>query len=106
MSMSTTAARRAKNAGTLTEKRAVQVATGASIDALRDAARSCRDCPLWVHATQTVFGEGPRRASVVLVGEQPGDQEDLEGKPFVGPAGRLLDKALTEVGIERSSLYV
>ncbi len=77
-----------------------------SIRTLREAARSCRDCPLWKNATQTVFGEGPQKSNVILVGEQPGDQEDREGRPFVGPAGRLLDKALADAGIERSSLYV
>ena len=73
---------------------------------LRAAARSCTDCPLWEHATQTVFGEGSQRAKVMLVGEQPGDQEDLQGKPFVGPAGQLLDRALEEAGIDRGAVYV
>lgn len=73
---------------------------------LREAARGCRACPLWERGTQTVFGEGSRSASVLFVGEQPGDREDLEGKPFVGPAGRLLDKSLEEAGIDRSRAYV
>ncbi len=73
---------------------------------LRDAAATCRGCDLWVNATQTVFGEGPRQAEVMLVGEQPGDQEDRQGHPFVGPAGRLLDEALEHAGIDRSQVYV
>jgi DNA polymerase len=78
---------------------------GAGLDELRTAARSCRACPLWEPATQTVFGAGPADARVVLVGEQPGDVEDQRGEPFVGPAGRLLDKALVEAGIDRSLAY-
>lgn len=77
-----------------------------SLNELREAARGCRMCPLWRHATQTVFGEGAQRSRVMLVGEQPGDQEDREGRPFIGPAGRLLDKALAEAGIDRSRVYV
>jgi DNA polymerase len=73
---------------------------------LRDAAKDCRDCPLWQNATQTVFGEGSQRAEVMLVGEQPGDQEDLQGHPFVGPAGQLLDRALAEAGVDRRLVYV
>ena len=73
---------------------------------LRAAAAECKACDLWKRATQTVFGEGARRAAAMLVGEQPGDEEDLSGRPFVGPAGRLLDKALDEAGIERSRTYV
>ncbi len=73
---------------------------------LREAARGCRACPLWERGTQTVFGEGSRSARVVLVGEQPGDREDIEGRPFVGPAGKLLDKCLEEAGIRRSEAYV
>lgn len=71
----------------------------------RDAAK-CRNCPLWECATQTVFGEGTAKASIILVGEQPGDQEDKAGKPFVGPAGKLLEKALELAGIDRSRVYV
>ena len=77
-----------------------------NLTALRRAAQGCRGCELWRDATQTVFGEGPRRASLMLVGEQPGDREDREGKPFVGPAGRLLDRALEEAGIDRKLAYV
>jgi uracil-DNA glycosylase len=73
---------------------------------LRDAAAGCRACPLWEPATQTVFGEGSATAAALFVGEQPGDQEDLAGRPFVGPAGRLLDEALELAGIDRSAAYV
>jgi uracil-DNA glycosylase family protein len=74
--------------------------------ALREAAAVCRGCELWRTATQTVFGEGPEDASAMFVGEQPGDQEDQQGHPFVGPAGRLFDKALEDVGIDRTQVYV
>ncbi len=77
-----------------------------SLKAFREAAADCKGCDLWERATQTVFGEGARRAEVVFVGEQPGNEEDLAGKPFVGPAGRLLDDALLEVGIARIQTYV
>src|SRR3954470_3722471 len=77
-----------------------------SLKALREAAANCRGCHLWRHATQTVFGEGAARARVMLVGEQPGDREDRAGHPFVGPAGRELDRALEEAGIDRSAAYV
>ena len=73
---------------------------------LRDAAAGCKACPLWKSGTQTVFGAGRRAAKVMLVGEQPGDREDREGKPFVGPAGRVLDHALEEAGIDRGDAYV
>jgi uracil-DNA glycosylase len=73
---------------------------------LREAARHCEGCPLYANATQTVFGAGPARAEVMMVGEQPGDSEDRKGKPFVGPAGRLLDQMLEEAGIERQRVYV
>jgi DNA polymerase len=73
---------------------------------LREAAAGCRACHLWQPATQTVFGEGPKKARVMLVGEMPGDREDREGHPFVGPAGRELDRALEVAGIERGDLYV
>jgi uracil-DNA glycosylase family protein len=73
---------------------------------LEGAAKGCTACPLWKRATQTVFGEGPPNAIVMLVGEQPGNEEDLAGKPFVGPAGRLLDAALAEAGIDRAKVYV
>jgi DNA polymerase len=77
-----------------------------TLPALRDAVQGCRGCPLYENATQAVFGEGARSAAVMLVGEQPGDQEDLAGRPFVGPAGKLLDRALEEAGIDRKSAYV
>ena len=77
-----------------------------TLRSLKDAAAGCKACPLWRTGTQTVFGEGLAKAEVVLVGEQPGDQEDLAGKPFVGPAGRLLDKGLEEAGIDRKLAYV
>jgi uracil-DNA glycosylase family protein len=73
---------------------------------LREAAAGCKACHLWKTGTQTVFGEGPAKAEVLFVGEQPGDKEDLAGKPFVGPAGRLLDDALEQAGIDRSRAYV
>jgi uracil-DNA glycosylase len=73
---------------------------------LREAAATCRGCALWMRGTQTVFGEGPRRARVMMVGEQPGNDEDLAGKPFVGPAGRILDRALETAGIARGDVYV
>jgi DNA polymerase len=75
-------------------------------ESLREAAQSCRGCDLWQNATQAVIGEGPDSADAMFVGEQPGDQEDKEGQPFVGPAGRMFDKALAEVGIDRSRVYV
>ena len=77
-----------------------------SLAALRAEAADCRACPLWKDATQTVFGEGPDRAELMLVGEQPGDKEDLAGKPFVGPAGNMLDRALEEAGVDRKKVYV
>src|SRR6266480_2886199 len=77
-----------------------------SLKAFRDAAADCKGCDLWERGTQTVFGEGSRRAEVLFVGEQPGNEEDLTGEPFVGPAGRLLNEALTEAGIDRAQTYV
>ena len=77
-----------------------------TLDALREAAAGCKACPLWENATQTVFGEGAAEAGVVFVGEQPGDREDIEGRPFVGPAGKLFDEALVEARIDRSQVYV
>ena len=76
------------------------------LDSLREQASQCRACPLWKNATQTVFGEGPPHARIMLVGEQPGDKEDLAGLPFVGPAGQMLDRALEEAGIDRRQVYV
>ena len=81
-------------------------ANARSIAELRRAADDCRRCPLFRNATQTVFGEGPETARIVFVGEQPGDQEDLTGKPFVGPAGRMLDAVLKEADVDRSLIYV
>lgn len=77
-----------------------------TLKALRESARSCKGCDLYKNATQTVFGEGPQKADVIFVGEQPGDQEDRQGRPFVGPAGRLLDKALAAARISREQIYV
>ncbi len=77
-----------------------------TLSSLRRAARDCKACDLWRRGTQTVFGEGAARADVVLVGEQPGDQEDVQGRPFVGPAGKLLDRALEAAGIDRRAVYV
>jgi uracil-DNA glycosylase len=77
-----------------------------SLEQLREDARACQDCPLWANATQTVFGAGDPHARVMLVGEQPGDEEDKKGLPFVGPAGRLLDRALEAAGVDREHLYV
>jgi len=77
-----------------------------TLPALREAAAGCRGCPLYKLGTQTVFGEGSRKSHVMMIGEQPGDQEDKAGQPFVGPAGRILDDALQEVGIDRGDVYV
>jgi uracil-DNA glycosylase len=77
-----------------------------SLAALREAAAHCTACHLYKLGTQTVFGEGPKRAAMMLVGEQPGDYEDVAGKPFVGPAGKIMDRALEEAGIDRSQVYV
>src|SRR6185369_7115839 len=82
------------------------IPTRLSLPRLQKAAHNCRACPLWKTGTQTVFGEGSLHAKVILVGEQPGNDEDLAGKPFVGPAGKLLDKALVEAGIKRDEVYV
>lgn len=82
------------------------VARGSSLAALRRAAAGCRACDLWKNASQTVFGEGSAKALIMLVGEQPGDQEDRTGHPFVGPAGKLLDIALQKAGIDRTDVYV
>jgi DNA polymerase len=76
------------------------------LESLRAASKGCRGCDLWVRGTQTVFGDGPARARLMLVGEQPGDVEDEMGEPFVGPAGRMLDRCLADAGIERSGVYV
>jgi uracil-DNA glycosylase family protein len=93
-------------AGGEKESAAAYVPESPTLGRLQEAAAGCRGCHLWERGTQTVFGEGRRTATLMLVGEQPGDQEDLAGKPFVGPAGRLLDRALEEAGIDRSAAYV
>lgn len=90
----------------LTDEAQVAAATVTGLKELGLLAERCRACPLWEGATRTVFGEGSSEARVVLVGEQPGDKEDLAGRPFVGPAGQLLDRALTEAGIDRRKVYV
>lgn len=82
------------------------VPQGAGLNGLRDAVSGCRGCELWQAATQAVFGEGREVARIMLVGEQPGDREDRAGEPFVGPAGRILDDALVEAGIDRGDVYV
>jgi DNA polymerase len=86
--------------------RPAQAPDTSSLKTLEKAARNCTACHLYKRATQTVFGEGPKGATLMLLGEQPGDQEDLAGKPFVGPAGKILDRALEEVGIKRDEVYV
>jgi uracil-DNA glycosylase family protein len=90
----------------MTDSAAPWVPDRPTMPKLREAVEGCRGCPLWQNATQAVFGEGRSRATVMLVGEQPGDQEDIEGLPFVGPAGRVLDEALAEAGIDRGATYV
>ena len=80
--------------------------TGAGLEQLRSDAATCTNCDLYRDATQTVFGKGPQNARMMLVGEQPGDHEDLAGEPFVGPAGRMLDRALVDAGIDRETVYV
>jgi uracil-DNA glycosylase family protein len=82
------------------------LAGDASLQDAREAAAGCRACRLWLRGTQTVFGEGSRKAPLLLIGEQPGDREDIEGRPFVGPAGRLLDDALDRAGIDRRTTYL
>jgi uracil-DNA glycosylase family protein len=96
----------AVTAGGETESGAAYVPESPTLEQLREAAAGCKGCHLWERATQTVFGEGSDAARLLLVGEQPGDQEDLAGKPFVGPAGKLLDRALEEAGIDRADAYV
>jgi DNA polymerase len=80
--------------------------SAAALAALREEAMACRRCPLWKPATQTVFGEGPAEAKLMLVGEQPGDQEDLHGRPFIGPAGQVLDRAMRDAGVDRGEVYL
>jgi uracil-DNA glycosylase len=95
-------ANRAGGIGSATER----IPRRPTLSNLASASKECRACRLWERSTQTVFGEGTQRADVMLVGEQPGDKEDLAGKPFVGPAGKLLDRALDEAGIDRKKVYV
>ncbi|CAH1656530.1 MULTISPECIES: UdgX family uracil-DNA binding protein [unclassified Chelatococcus] len=99
---------RERERGMLADARALPVKGygAATIEGLREEARSCRRCPLWRPATQTVFGEGPHDARIMIIGEQPGDQEDQAGKAFVGPAGQVFDRALLAAGIDRASVYV
>jgi DNA polymerase len=96
----------AQQAGTAAPTAAPFVPEGADLPSLKAAADGCRGCHLYENASQTVFGEGQPSARVVLIGEQPGDQEDRRGRPFVGPAGKLLDRALADAGIERDDAYV
>jgi uracil-DNA glycosylase len=91
---------------TLLSTAAVLIPEGASLKQLREIASGCQACDLWKRGTQTVFGAGKSGSQIMFVGEQPGNEEDLEGAPFVGPAGRLLDKALAEAGIDRKLTYV
>lgn len=86
--------------------RPAPVPESSSLAVVAKAAKSCTACPLYKHATQTVFGEGPKGATLILLGEQPGDQEDVAGQPFVGPAGKILDRALEETGIDLQEVYV
>jgi DNA polymerase len=94
------------NAHEMADSAADLVPSRPSLPKLREAAAGCRACPLWEDATQTVFGAGNRSSIAMFVGEQPGDREDREGAPFVGPAGRVLDEALAQVGIDRQAVYV
>jgi uracil-DNA glycosylase family protein len=103
---SSSPAGRQKPARTDAEAHPAEVPKTRDLSVVREAARTCTACPLYRKATQTVFGEGPRKAEIVFIGEQPGDQEDREGRPFVGPAGRMLDRALAEAGVEREKCYV
>ena len=98
----------ASEAGPVTDGRTAAdfVPPRPTIPKMQAASKGCRGCHLWKVGTQTVFGEGPRGAEVVIVGEQPGDQEDLAGRPFVGPSGKLLDTALEDAGIDRGKVYV
>ena len=92
--------------GMAIKPRASQASRATALARARAQAKRCRACPLYKLGTQTVFGEGPAGARILMVGEQPGDKEDLAGRPFVGPAGHLLDRALAEAGIDRAQVYV
>jgi uracil-DNA glycosylase len=93
-------------AGDEESARLAPVPATSSLSAPREAARHCTACHLYKRATQTVFGEGPKAAPMMLIGEQPGDYEDVAGRPFVGPAGKIMDRALKEAGINRKEVYV
>ncbi|MGH8728065.1 MAG: UdgX family uracil-DNA binding protein [Burkholderiales bacterium] len=95
-----------KNERQIEARQPSRLAASKSLRAVREDAASCRACPLWKTGTQTVFGTGDANAKVKLVGEQPGDEEDLRGEPFVGPAGRLLNRALEDAGVDRARVYV
>ena len=99
-------AKRATAAGRIASTAAPLIPAKPTLAALREIARTCQACELWKRGTQTVFGEGHARARIVMVGEQPGNDEDLAGRPFVGPAGKLLDKALERAGVDRRQVYV
>jgi len=103
---SSAARSRPKSAHTDAEAHPDEVPATQNLAVVREAALACTACPLYRNATQTVFGEGPRRAEIVFIGEQPGDQEDREGRPFVGPAGKVLDRALEAAGVDRGKCYV
>jgi uracil-DNA glycosylase len=91
---------------TFTVKKPTKSGAAAQLEGLRKRAAGCQDCPLWANATQTVFGEGNARARLMFVGEQPGDREDVEGHPFMGPAGRVLAQAMDDAGIDRARVYI
>lgn len=101
-----TSARRTKRSAVQANEPVAELVNMSSLEEVKEQALHCQDCPLWRDATQTVFGEGSNHAQVMIVGEQPGDKEDLAGHPFVGPAGQLLDKVLQEAGIDREQVYV
>src|SRR3974390_8276 len=100
------ASSRSRRASPVTKHPGARPPPGAGVVALREAARGCHGCELYKRGTQTVFGEGPARSRLLLVGEQPGDREDIAGRPFVGAAGAMLDRALEAVGLDRRVVYV
>ena len=104
--MKLTASTQKRSRNRMEESKAREFLSRPTLSALRESARSCRACPLYRRATQTVFGTGPVHAKLILVGEIPGDQEDLQGLPFVGPAGKLLDTALAAAGLTREDIYL
>jgi DNA polymerase len=95
-----------RNTGKVEQTAADLIPPNATLKQLRDIAEGCKACHLWRNATQAVFGEGPPRAKIIFIGEQPGNEEDLAGRPFVGPAGRILNDALDKAGLDRSKVYV